>query len=356
MKKELIGNSKDLIKDLKQLIEEARQKAAIYVNSSLVLLYWNIGKKINAEILKEERAEYGEKIINQVAEQLTILYGKGFNSRSLFRMVKFAKLYPEKQIVSTLSSLLSWSHFIELIAFEDPLKRQFYAEMCRLEHWSVRQLRTKIDGMLYERTALSKVPEKLIKQELQNLQERNEITQNITFKDPYILDFIELPNEFSENDLENAILNELCLFLQELGSDFCFIARQKRITIDNEDFYLDLLTYHRGLNRMIAIDLKLGKFVASYKGQMELYLKWLNKYERKSNEETPLGLILCAEKKQEHIELLELDKSGIHVAQYLTQLPPREIFEARLRKAIEVAQEKHAKLQLNKRDHEEGSV
>ena len=206
----------------------------------MVLLYWNIGQKINAEILKGERAEYGEQIIKSVAKELNLVYGKGFDVRELFRMIKFAKLYPE-EIVVTLSPQLSWSHFIELLAFEDPLKRQFYAEMCRLERWSVRQLRQKIDGMLYERTAISKAPKELIKEELQQLQEHNELTPNLTFRDPYILDFLGLPNAFSENDLENAILDELCLFLQELGTDFCFLARQKRITIDSEDYYIDLL-------------------------------------------------------------------------------------------------------------------
>lgn len=348
MKKDIITINHTLIVDLKNLIEEAKNKAVTYVNSKLVLLYWKIGSKINAEILKDERGEYGEQIIKTVAKELNFLYGKGFDTRALFRMVKFAKLYQE-EIVVTLSPLLSWSHFIELIAFEDPLKRQFYEEMCRLEGWSVRQLRKKIDGMLYERTAISKAPKELIKKELQQLQKNNELTPNLAFRDPYVLDFLGLPDTFSENDLENAILNELCLFLQELGTDFSFIARQKRISIDNEDYYIDLLTYHRGLQRLIAIELKLGRFKASYKGQMELYLKWLNKYERKEGEKAPLGLILCGEKKQEHIELLELDKSGIHVAQYLTQLPPREIFEARLRKAIEMAQERQLKLELDKK-------
>ncbi len=351
MTKTIANVDKELINELKQIIEEAKIKAITYVNSTLVQLYWNIGNKLHAEMLKKKRAEYGEQVIKQVSKQLTLLYGRGFTDKALFKMVKFAKTYPEEQIVINLSTLLSWSHFIELITFEDPLKREFYTEMCRIEHWSVRQLRKKIDGMLYERTAIAKMPEKLIKQELQNLQKNNELTQNLTFRDPYILDFLELPDAYSESDLENAILDELCLFLQELGTEFSFVARQKRITVDDEDYYLDLLTFHRGLRRLIAIELKLDKFTASHKGQMELYLRWLDKYERKEGEETPLGLILCAKKSQEHIELLELNKVGIHVAQYLTQLPPREVFEARLHKVIEVAREKHAKLQIIVQDN-----
>jgi predicted nuclease of restriction endonuclease-like (RecB) superfamily len=251
------------------------------------------------------------------------------------------------------SPLFSWSHFIELITIEDPLKRQFYTELCRLEHWSVRELRKKLDGMLYERTALSKKPEVLIEQDLKNLQQRDEPTKELVFRDPYILDFLQLPAVFSESDLETAILDQLCEFLHELGTDFCFIARQKRITIDNEDFYIDLLTFHRGLRRLVAIELKLGKFKASYKGQVELYLRWLDKYERKSGEEQPLGLILCAEKQQEHIELLELDKSGIHVAQYLTELPPKEMLEQKLRAAISIAKEKYERVQLLSKNTED---
>jgi predicted nuclease of restriction endonuclease-like (RecB) superfamily len=338
----------NLFKDISQLIGTARIRVAHFVNSSLVLLYWQIGQRIHREILKEERAEYGEQIINLLAAQLSAQYGRGFNKRSLFRMIRFAKLFPEEKIVTTLSPLLSWSHFIELVALDDSLKRQFYTDMCRLEHWTVRELRKKIDGMLFERTAISHQPKMVIQEDLHKLQTSNELTQELVFRDPYILDFLQLPTTFSESKLEDAILDELCKFLQELGTDFCFIGRQKRITIDNEDFYIDLLTYHRGLRRLVAIELKLGKFTASHKGQMELYLRWLDKYERRSGEEQPLGLILCSEKQQEHVELLELDKSGIHVAQYLTELPPRKILEERLHQAIEIAREKHARSRLTK--------
>ena len=185
-------------------------------------------------------------------------------------MVKFSKLFPDEAIVATLSPLLSWSKFIELIAIEDPIERKFYTEMCRLENWSVRDLRKKIDGMMFERTAISKKPENVIKQELEKLNKSNKITPDLVFRDSYILNFLKLPDMFSESDFESAILDELCLFLQELGGDFSFIARQKRITIDGEDFYIDLLMFHRGLRRLIAIELKLGKFKASYKGQLEL--------------------------------------------------------------------------------------
>jgi len=345
--------SQILFNDISQLIEHTRSHVAKQVNSSLVKLYWQIGQLINQEVLKNSRAEYGEKIIKQLSQQLTLYYGRSFNTRSLFRMVRFAKQYPDEKIVSTLSTQLSWSHFIELTVLDDAHKRQFYTEMCRLEHWSVRDLRKRLDSMLYERTTISRQPEVIIENDLNELQKNNELTKELVFRDPYILDFLQLPANFSEKKLENSILDELSKFLQELGTDFCFIARQKRIIIDNENYYIDLLMYHRGLKRLIAIDLKLGKFKANYKGQMELYLRWLDKYERRKNEEQPLGLILCAEKQHEHVELLELSKSGIHVAQYLTELPPQNILEEKLHKVIEIAREKHARVQLLNKDEKE---
>ncbi|MFN7093770.1 MAG: YhcG family protein [Burkholderiales bacterium] len=343
--------AKEFVNEIIHLIENSKSQVATYANSKLVLLYWQIGYRINLNILGNERAGYGENIIKHLSEQLTFHYGNGFNTRALFRMVKFAKVYDDEKIVATLSPLFSWSKFIELIAIEDPLKRYFYTEMCYLENWSVRVLRQKISGLLYERTAISHKPEELIKQELSNFQQTKQLTKDMVFRDPYILDFLDLPANFSENDLENAILDDLSKFLQELGTDFCFIARQKRITIDNEDYYIDLLMYHRGLRKIITIDLKLESFKASYKGQMELYLRWLDKYERRAGEEQPMGLILCTNKNKEHIELLELDKSGIHVAQYLTELPPKDVLEARLHAVIKTARENYEKKLIDKSEY-----
>lgn len=336
--------SQNLLADIRNLITKARAQAARQLNSSLVILYWQVGKRIQTEILKNERATYGEQLIKNLANELCKQYGNNFNHRALFRMVKLAKCFPDEDVLVNLSQQLSWSHFIEITGIDDNLKQKFYTQLCRLEHWSVRELRKKIDGMLYERTAISQQPEDIIKESLNELQVKDELNQDIVFRDPYILDFLDLPANYSEETLENAILDELCNFLKELGTDFCFIARQKRITIDNDDYYIDLLFFHRGLKRLVAIELKLGKFTASHKGQVELYLRWLNKYERREGENEPLGLILCAEKKHEHIELLELDKSGIHVAQYLTELPPRNVLEEKLRKSIALAKEKHARL------------
>ncbi len=333
----IINNS--LFNQIKNLIEQTKNNVAIAVNSSLTMMYWHIGKLINDEILQNKRAEYGKEIVATVSQQLIKQYGKGYSYSALTRMMKFAKNIDEKNI-ATLSQQLSWSHFKELIVLEDTLKIEFYTQMSIAQNWGVRTLRERIDSMLYERTALSKQPDELIKYELDNLKQE-EFSKNMILKDPYFLDFLDINDRYLEKDLEDAILRSIEKFIFELGVGFSFIERQKRIIIDGEDFKIDLLFYNRKLKRLVAIDLKIGRFKAEYKGQMELYLKWLSKYEKEEGENEPLGIILCADKKEEQIELLELEKSGIHVAQYLTVLPPKEILEAKLHQAIESAKAKY---------------
>ena len=332
--------SGNLIGDIRSLIETARHNVAVTVNVGLTILYWQIGNRIRQDILKEKRAEYGEEILPTLSAKLVPEFGNGFGARNLSRMVRFAEVFPEGKILSTLLRELSWSHFVEIIPLKDGLQRDFYAEMCRIERWSVRTLRKKIDGMLYERTAISKKPEKLIEKDLAALREEDRLTPDLVFRDPYFLDFLGLKDTYSEKDLETAILREMESFILELGIGFSFVARQKRITVDNEDYYLDLLFFHRKLKRLIAIELKLGMFKAAHKGQMELYLRWLEKYEKERGEETPLGLILCAGKTSEQIELLQLDNSGIKVAEYMTELPERELLEQKLHKAVELARKR----------------
>jgi predicted nuclease of restriction endonuclease-like (RecB) superfamily len=280
-----------------------------------------------------------------LSTQLTQAYGKGWGKRHLWHCVRVADTFEEDQIVNALSTQLSWTHLRILASFEDEMKRIFYTELSLRDRWNTRALQERIDSMLFERSALSRKPEELLKQELNTLRSAGAVTPDLVFRDPYVLDFLGLSDtyserdlESSERDLESAILTQLQQFIIELGSDFAFLARQKRILIDNEDFKIDLLFYHRGLKRLVAIGLKLGRFKAAYKGQMELYLKWLDKYERKEGEESPIGLILCAEKSQEQIKLLELNKGHIRVSEYLTQQPPKEVFASRLHKAIELAQ------------------
>ena len=324
----------ELLAEIRQMIEETREAVASTVNAGLTLLYWRIGKRINDEVLQGERADYGKAIVATLGKELEAEFGRGFSSKSLRHMIRFAEAYPDAEIVSALLRQLSWSHFLALIYLKNPLQREFYTELCRLERWSTRTLQSRIQSMLFERTALSRKPEQLIAEELDALRMEDRLTPELVFRDPYLLDFLGLRDSFSEKDLEAAILREIEAFLLELGGGFAFVERQKRITLDGDDFYIDLLFYHRWLRRLVVVELKIGDFRPADAGQMELYLRWLNKYERQPGEESPLGIILCAGKKQEQVELLELGQSGIHVAEYLTELPPREVLEQKLHAAI----------------------
>lgn len=338
MSKKVTKPNNKIFGEIKSLIEESRKQVAITVNSTITTLYWEIGTRINKEILKEKRAAYGKQVISSLSSQLTAEYGRGWSMEQLRHCIRFAEVLPDKQIVYTLCTQLSWSHIRIIIFMEDELKRFFYIEMCKIEKWSVRTFRERINSMLYERTAISKKPERTIKNEITLLADSGKITTDLVFRDPYFLDFLGLKDTYSEKDMESAIIAELQKFITEFGSDFAFLARQKRITIDHEDYYIDLLFYHRRLKSLIAIDLKIGKFNASFKGEMELYLGYLEKYEVVDGENSPIGLILCTGKNPEHIELLQLHRSNIKVADYFTVLPSKEILLDRLHKAIAIAQ------------------
>jgi predicted nuclease of restriction endonuclease-like (RecB) superfamily len=323
--------------ELGKMIEHARTQVAQAANAALTTLYWQIGVRIRQHVLKEKRAEYGTEIVATLGRQLEQKFGRGFGEKNLRRMLQFAETFPDAEIVATLRRQLGWSHFKALIPMKDPLKRDFYAEMCRVEGWSTRVLQQKIDGMLYERTALSKKPEKLIRAELATLRKEDRLTPDLVFQDPYLLDFLGLRDTYSEQDLEAALLREIERFLLELGAGFAFVERQKRIVLDGDDYYIDLLFYNRRLRRLILIELKIGDFKPADSGQVELYLRWLDRHERQPGEEPPLAIILCAGKKSETVEYLDLGRSGIHVAEYLTELPPREVLRKRFHAAIAVA-------------------
>jgi len=344
-----LQTNKAIFTDIQSLIEKSRQEIAVTVNSTMTMLYWNIGKRINQEVLYDKRAEYGKQIVTTLSRRLNSEYGSSFSDKNIRRMMQFAELFSDEAIVVSLIRQLSWTHILAIIPMDDPLKREFYIEMCKLEKWSVRTFRERIKSMLYERTAISKKPEETIKNELQQLKDFEQVSPDLIFRDPYFLDFLELKDTYSEKDLESAIIAELQRFIIELGSDFAFLARQKRITIDNRDYYIDLLFYHRRLKSLIAIDLKIGEFDAAYKGEMELYLGYLEKYENIEGENSPIGLILCTGKNPEHIELLQLHRSNIKVADYFTVLPAKEVLMDRLHKAIEIAQNN---LSLHQKDIE----
>jgi len=327
--------------DLRGLIAQAREQVARTVNTGLVVLYWHVGNRIRRDLLKEKRADYGKKVLQAVSAKLVAEFGRGWGRRNLEQMVHFAEVFPDFQMAQALPAQLSWTHLVEIIRIDDPLKRDFYAEMCRIEKWSTRTLEAKIGSMLFERTALSKKPAKLAEQELEALRAEDKLTPDLIFRDPYFLDFLGLKDTYAEKDLEAAILREMEAFILELGAGFAFLERQKRITVDGVDHYLDLLFYHRNLRRLVAVELKLGDFKPGDKGQMELYLGWLDRYERKEGEETPLGLILCAGKRQETVELLNLERSGIKVSAYWTEALSKSEMERKLHEAV-----RHARARL----------
>ncbi|WP_172917919.1 PDDEXK nuclease domain-containing protein [Capnocytophaga canis] len=338
MKKDTKPLNKNLLSELSVLIENGRQQIVCYANSTLTLVFWQVGKRINEDVLNNERATYGKRIVPMIANELESKYGRNFTEKNIRRMMQFAEVFPDFQIVVTLSRQLSWSQFLVLIPLKNHEARMFYAELTANESLSVRDLRKQITAKAFERMQIA------------NLQvQQSEIIPINTFKDPYLLDFLGLRSDYLEKDIETAILHKLESFILELGKGFAFVERQKRMIIDGEDFYLDLLFFHRKLKRLIAIELKIGKFQAKHKGQMELYLKWLNKYERQEGEEAPIGLILCAENSKEQVELLEIHKDGIMVAEYWTELPSKKQLEKKLHEAfIEAREQFENKELLNK--------
>jgi len=322
-------NEQKLLDDLLLLINQTQKQVIIQTNSALVLLFWKVGKRILEHNLQNQRAGYGKQIITTLSKHLIERYGRNFEEKNLRRMIQFVEEFPDFEIVVTLSRQLSWSHFLVLIPLKKQESKQFYAQKIAAEGWSVRELRNQVKIKAFERMAIANA----------QLQVANTEVHNI-FKDPYFLDFLSIKDDYLEKDLENAIIRDLEKFILELGKSFAFVDRQKRIIVDGEDYYLDLLFYHRKLRRLVAIELKVGKFQAKHKGQMELYLKWLDRYEKQDGEDSPIGLILCAETSREQVELLEMHKDGIVVAEYLTDLPPKSVLEKKLHQALLEAKER----------------
>lgn len=331
-----------LLSDLRSLIQSARLRISSVAQSTQSLLCWHVGRRLLKDNLQGGRAAYGKQILVTVSRELTAEYGRGFSYAEIARMIQFAQLFSDEKIVVTLSRQLSWSHFHALLPIKDPLARDFYAEMCRIERWDVRTLRQKIGGMLFQRTALSRKPKAVISAEIGKLRD-GQLSPDTVFRDPYLLDLLGLKGAYSERDLESAVLREIEGVLLELGTGFTFVARQKRMTVGKDDFHLDLLFFHRHLHRLIAVELKLESFQPAHVGQMELYLRWLDKHERAPGEKAPIGLILCASADAEQVELLQLDAKSIRVSEYLTELPPLPVLRARLHQAIEHAREQAAR-------------
>ncbi len=321
-----------------EIINDAKQEVIVYVNKHANMMFWHIGHFINEDLGYKQYSAYGDKILATLSQRLTALYGKGYTYSAVTRMMKVARIYNEEGMFATLSQTLTWSHFLELITIEDDTKRLFYQQMGIAEHWSVRQLRDKQDEMAYERSLIAAKPENEIITTLGQVSPTH-MEPDAILRNSYVLDFLGLSGYYSEEELEAAIAKQLEAFILELGQGFAFLERQKRFTIDGTDYYLDLLFYHRKLKCLVAIDLKLGKFKPQYKGQMELYLKYLQKYDLQPDENPPIGLLLCSEGNTEHIELMMLNENRIKVAQYLTYLPDKQWFIDKLNRSILIAKE-----------------
>ncbi len=330
--------SDHLYQGVVDIINDAKRDVIVYVNKHANMMFWQIGHFINEDMGYQQYSAYGDKILATLSQRLTALYGKGYTYSAVTRMMKVARIYNEEGMFATLSQTLTWSHFLELITIEDDTKRLFYQQMGIAEHWSVRQLRDKQDEMAYERSLIAAKPENEIITTLEQVSPTHMETDAV-LRNSYVLDFLGLSGYYSEGELEAAIAKQLEAFILELGQGFAFLERQKRFTIDGTDYYLDLLFYHRKLKCLVAIDLKLGKFKPQYKGQMELYLKYLQKYDMQPDENPPIGLLLCSEGNTEHIELMMLNEDRIKVAQYLTCLPDKQWFIDKLNRSILIAKE-----------------
>lgn len=329
-----------LLAELRQIIGQSRERISATVNAELTLLYWTIGDRLHRQVLGGERAQRGSQVMTDLGLHLAAEFGRGFETKNLYRMVQFAQLFPDAEKLASLMRVLSWTHFLQLLPLKTDAARTYYAQAAAAERWSVRELRAHIERKAFERSAIAHAKAETAGAALV---QSPASTPSTVFKDPYFLDFLGLRQGYLEADLEAAILRELEAFILELGRGFAFVERQKRMVIDGADHYLDLLFYHRRLRRLVAIELKLGAFEAGHKGQMELYLAWLNRHERQSGEEAPIGLILCAEASAEKVELLQTERDGITVAEYWTELPAKADLEQRLHQALHDARERLAR-------------
>ena len=316
---DVIDTNKDLYNDIADIIENGRLEIYKQANRGTVLTFWHVGKRINNDILENKRADYGKQIVSTLATQLTKMYGRSFEARNLRRMMQFAEQFSDIEIVSPLATQLSWAHIVEILPIKTQEAKMFYLNEAARNLISKRDLRSMISRKVFERREIADT----------------QITSDASiptgaFKDPYLFDILGLRDEFLEDDLEMAILSGLEKFILEFGKGFAFVERQKRMIVDGHDRYLDLLFFSRDLNRLVAVELKIGRFKAEHKGKMQLYLGWLDKYERREHENAPIGLILCSESGREEIELLKLDRDGILVAEYWTSLPPKDVFENKI--------------------------
>jgi predicted nuclease of restriction endonuclease-like (RecB) superfamily len=352
-------NYNNIRAEIVELLKTARSAAARNVNSIMTAVYWDIGRRIvKFEQGGEHRADYGEQLIEQLSRDLTRQFGRGFGRANLWQMRAFYRAWPDPKILQTLSGEsaspsdlndiernsstvlplesrfpLSWSAYVRLLSVKNPEARSFYETEALRLGWSVRQLDRQIGSQFYERTALSQNKAAML-EKAENSAPSDVVTPEEAIKDPFVLEFLDLKDEYSESDLEDALIQHLRDFLLELGDDFAFLARQRRLRIDDTWFRIDLVFFHRRLRALMIVDLKVGKFSYADAGQMHLYLNYAREHWMKPGENPPVGLILCAEKgaAEAHYALDNLPNKVL-AAEYQTVLPDEKLIAEELERS-----------------------
>lgn len=314
------------------IIETAKERAYRKVNEELILMYRDVGEYISVQ---SENAEYGEAFVQKLADFFAQNYPnlKGFNRRGLYRMKQFYELYKDNKKVSTLLTQLSWSNHLKIMsACKNMEERIFYMNMCVREKYSARELARQIDSGYYERYMLSR------RSLTPAIDESKQATGNI-FLDNYVLDFLDVSDSVSEQDLQKSIIRNLKNFILEIGRDFTFIGEEYRVQVGNHDYYIDLLFYHRGLSCLVAFELKIGEFKPEYVGKINLYLEALDREVKKENENPSVGVILCASKDDEVVEFaLSRSLSPTMVSEYNLKLIDKKLLQKKLKEYIELAE------------------
>ena len=325
-----MGNDLISAARLIKIIDESRQNALKKVNEELINMYWKVGEFLSREA---EQAAFGDAYIDGIASEIQEAFPgiKGFNRRGLYRMKQFYETYKDNEIVTPLVTQISWTnHSLIMSGCKSDEEREFYIHLCIKENYSKRQLERQLDSVYYERYMLSK--DVLLPESVKKLGEN-------PFLDSYVMEFLDLPNEYHENDLRKALIRNMKDFILELGKDFTFIDEEYKVQVGGDDFRIDLLFYHRGLQCLVAMELKIGKFKPEYISKMDFYLEALDRQVKKENENPSVGLLLCASKNDEVVEYaMSRTMSPMLVSQYQLQLPDKTILEKKLQQLVNIPQ------------------
>lgn len=325
MKKEVVS-----VLNLIDIIETSKNNALKKVNEELIYMYWNVGKFLSKEF---QNVNFGDYYMDSIVEEIQRAFPgiKGFNRRGLYRMKQFYETYAEDEFVSALLTQISWTNHLAIMSkAKTPEERQFYISLCVKEHYSSRELERQMNSGYYERYMLSK--EKILPEPIKGIKDN-------PFLDSYIIEFLDLPEAYKEPDFRKALIRNMKNFILELGKDFTFIDEEYKVQVGNEDYSIDLLFYHRGLQCLVAFELKIGKFKPEYISKMDFYLEALDRQKKKKHENPSVGLILCASKNDEVVEYaMSRTLSPMLVSEYQLQLPDKKILQRKLQELFSIPQ------------------